>query len=253
MYRKLAVSTVVALGLIAPSSFPAAAVAGGSATSFDTAPYEVSVRSQDWTGSLNHICGGFLLGPNKVVTAAHCVNGATASKMNVSWGGTKRSSLAQNSAVASIHVHENFDEQTNYGDVAVLTLSKAATESYGVRFAWLADTAPAADAVGTFTGWGRTGPASTMPEDLQAAQLSVMSRAACKSAYPKTDLDGKLCARAAGTGRTPICEGDDGGPLVINGRVVGIAARRHGPCDTTNAAPSVFTNVAQFKNWIESR
>lgn len=252
MFRKLAVSTMVALGLVATSSFPAAAVAGGSPTSLDAAPYQVSVRSQDWSGAFNHICGGFLLKGNKVVTAAHCVYGNTPSKMNVAWGGNKRTSLPQNSAVSSIRVYERWDEQTNYGDVAVLTLSKAASESHGVRFAWLADTAPAAGAVGTFTGWGRTSPASSLPEDLQAAQLSVMSRAACKSAYPKTDLDGKLCASAAGTGRLPICEGDDGGPLVVNGRIVGIAARRHGVCDTTNAAPSVFTSVAQFNSWIES-
>jgi len=42
----------------------------------------------------------------------------------------------------------------------------------------------------------------------------------------------------------------EGGP--VNGRIVGFAARQHDVCDTTNDAPSVFTDVAQFNSWIKS-
>ena len=61
-----------------------------------------------------------------------------------------------------------------------------------------------------------------------------------------------LCAGAADTGTATICEGDGGGPLVVNGRIVGIASSRDGICDTANNSPSVFTDVATCNSCIKA-
>ncbi|MFI8770363.1 trypsin-like serine protease [Streptomyces sp. NPDC053792] len=98
--------------------------------------------------------------------------------------------------------------------------------------------------LGVLAGGSAKGLEPSLPEQWQTAQLPVMSRAACQSAYPGVDLDGMLCASAADAGTATICEGDGGGPLVVNGRIVGVASSRDGICDTVNNSPSVFTDVA---------
>ncbi|MFG2669039.1 trypsin-like serine protease [Streptomyces sp. NPDC048387] len=56
-----------------------------------------------------------------------------------------------------------------------------------------------------------------------------------------------LCAGPDGG---DICSGDEGGPLLVDGKVVGIAS--WGSCGTSNS-PAAFTSVAHAYSWISSQ
>jgi trypsin len=257
-----------ALGLAVASASPAAAIIGGSPATTGTAPYQVSVIAQGRFG-LSHACGGFLLDANKVVTAAHCVDGQGASSLQVRYGGVDRIHLPQIRGVRKVAGYPGFNAETLAGDIAVLTLSKPVTESATVQFAPLATTDPAAGAVATVTGWGRTQAHAThLPTLLHTVRLPITTPAACEAAYsgvnltlggdeggpleglaPVLDTTSMLCAGPAAGGKG-ICFGDSGGPAAVNGVVVGIASWARG-CGEAGS-PSVFTSVAHYRNWIHS-
>jgi len=57
-------------------------IVGGTAAAAGEFPYIVSVQ----TSSGSHFCGGTLLNGNTVITAAHCAEGQTASRVRVRAG-----------------------------------------------------------------------------------------------------------------------------------------------------------------------
>ncbi|MFG2557287.1 serine protease [Streptomyces sp. NPDC048581] len=268
LLRKLVVSMGAVLGLAVAGTSPAAAIIGGSPATTGTAPYQVSVIAQGQFGH-GHVCGGFLLDANRVVTAAHCVDGQGAGALQVKYGGVDRNHLPRVSGVEAVHGYPGFNAETLAGDVAVLTLSVPVTESATVRFAPLATTDPAAGAVAKVTGWGRTrADGTSLPTLLHTVQLRLTTPAACEVAYsgvnlnlggdeggpleglaPVLDTTSMLCAGPAAGGKG-ICFGDSGGPAVVNGVVVGIASWARG-CGEAGS-PSVFTSAAHYRNWIHS-
>lgn len=252
MLRKVVVCAVAVLGSAALNAVPATAIVGGSPATPESAPYQVSVQLEGWTGK-SHVCGGFLLSASKVITAAHCVDGAAPSKLEVKWGGLNRDKLPMLSSVTKIIIHPQYTSANLANDVAVLTLSKPATEADGVKFAHLATSDPATGADVTVTGWGRNQRDSTnVPQQLQAAQLPVLNRDSCAGVYSEPgapfDATGRFCAGPAG-GEQAVCNGDAGGPAVLNGVVVGITSGGGPGC----AKPSLFSSVAYFKPWLESQ
>ncbi|MCY0950464.1 serine protease [Streptomyces sp. H27-S2] len=199
---------------------------------------------------------------NKVVTAAHCVDGATAGKLTVKWGGLDRSHLPRQSAVTKLNIHEGWNPKTLANDVAVLTLADRASETGTVRFAHLATEDPALGTLAQATGWGAIHPGGPLARMLHTVPLPVTTHAACSAAYASRDqdstpqdprpvlTDGMLCAGYPEGGKG-ICRGDAGGPLAVNGKVVGIASWERG-CGQANS-PSVFTSVAHYRSWISSQ
>lgn len=267
--RRTMVSALAVMGLAVASATPAQAVVGGGPATLNTAPYMVSVRSQSWTGALNHICGGFLLSATKVVTAAECLDGQTASKMNVAWGGNKRSSLPFNSGVSKVSGHPDWKIGNRLADVGVLTLSSPASASDGVKGAVLATSDPAPGASATVTGWGKTSLTTlAFPETLQTTQLPVTTDATCKADYSLPldpfDTTGRYCAGPA-DGSKAVCVGDAGDPVVVGDRVVGIVAggmalnsvisdilpggRGCGLPDS----PAEVSSVSYYRSWLTSQ
>ena len=97
-------------------------------------------------------------------------------------------------------------------------------------------------------------------ESLKWAKIEIRDRKKCKevfsqppySGYPTDDITKKhLCA--GNKNGIDACQGDSGGPLVclVNKEVliVGIVSFGRG-CADTSKIPGVYTNVAQYLDWI---
>lgn len=117
------VSALASIFFIAPAnaSDVSPMIVGGTRASTSTYPWVVYLAST----SGSQFCGGTLTKANKVVTAAHCVKGSSASSVRVVHGRDDKQSTAGTVAnVTKIWVHPSYTTATAGYDVAVLTLDR---------------------------------------------------------------------------------------------------------------------------------
>lgn len=74
----------LSLGAAIPQDDMAVNIVGGTAAAAGEFPYIISLQ----TSSGSHFCGGALLNANTVITAAHCAEGQSASRLRIRAGTT---------------------------------------------------------------------------------------------------------------------------------------------------------------------
>jgi trypsin len=242
--------TAAALTSVTLGVGSAAAVVGGEPVDITSVPWQVSL--QDSAGG--HFCGGSILSPTLILTAAHCTVDTPASGIVVRAGATNLSSgSAQTVAVAN--VFENPAYLQGYAaDVSVLVLSQPLVLGAGVAPIQLASSTDLAGATSaTTTGWGTTGENSNdSPDGLLIATVPVVDDATCEIALGG-DVTATTETCAGGTG-TDSCYGDSGGPLVVldaNG-VPKLAGVVSWGAECGGAAPGVYAEVPALADWITS-
>lgn len=108
---------------------------------------------------------------------------------------------------------------------------------------------PSSDKDILVTGWGRKSASSaTLPSFLQKAEIHVIDRAVCHQFYELSD--NMFCAKSQTTAKGP-CIGDNGGPAILDGQVVGIYSQTY-DCGSTYY-PSVFTRLGTQITWIKEK
>lgn len=131
----------------------------------------------DWA----HNCGGSIVTPNCVVTAAHCVVNYTASQLSILSGTSKlKGGGGKRYYIRSFTVHPNYQELKS-SDIAVMRINE--TIEYNEK------TQPipySKEKIGggincTLTGWGYTTPIrfGTPPNDLQVVVLPSITNKEC--------------------------------------------------------------------------
>ncbi|MFI2213412.1 S1 family peptidase [Streptomyces sp. NPDC020141] len=245
-FDRRAATAVLTAGVLAAAGLaaavtPAAAVHGGRNTTVKAHPYAMLIETSDG----RQVCGGTLVAPAKVLTAAHCVADADAALALRVVGG--RTSLAGTEGtvrgIASVRLHPKFEQARLTYDAAVLELSApmryAPLPVAGSRDSALYTLGKKAKAV----GWGRTA-RDTPATRLKSAVLVLAPLKTCEPFTEPTDSRAlKVCgAPTAGT-YDSICRGDSGGPLVAGGKVIGIVSTGNKYCDNDHP-DSVFTRTS---------
>lgn len=237
--RGVRVVLLVAAGMVASA---AAHASDGSPFQSRIVGGSVATQSYPWMASLQvggrHGCGGSLIAPQWVVTAAHCVS----SGLSVRIGSNNSTSGGQVIPVARAIRHPGYGGVSGGNDIALLQLSRAVTGIAPVR---IAAASPATNASVRLLGWGQTspypgGPASTVLKQLDTRVISPSSCANYRT--------GDLCIY--GTISQTACYGDSGGPALAGGQLVGATSRAGGNSSTCGPSHVIYTNVVYFRNWI---
>ena len=114
----------------------------------------------------------------------------------------------------------------------------------------LTSSEPEVGSLAVVSGWGTLNYSdTTLPSQLQAVEVDITSRAECDDAYAAYSeiTQNMICAAVPGGGKD-FCSGDEGGPLVVGGQLVGIASWGIG-CAMVYF-PGVYSNVATLKSFV---
>ncbi|MGJ5830744.1 S1 family serine peptidase [Streptomyces ossamyceticus] len=231
---------------------PVAQIIGGTEKPDGSYPFMAALLIKGKGKPLDrHFCGGSLLSPDVVMTAAHCVDDVKPKQIETVVGRTVLSSKKQghlrNIRTITIHPRYNGDY-----DVAFLELDKPV---YGIAPVNLPT--PGTDALirpgskATVAGWGNTDTeVPTHPDRLRAVNVPIVSHIECKATYSNYNKKVHVCAGVEGK---DSCQGDSGGPLfrTLKGRkgVYQIGVVSYGDGCAAQGAPGVYTYTGSAQLW----
>lgn len=220
-------------------------IVSGSTTNIKSAKFLVYLRLNG-----KFICGGSLVTPEIVVTAAHCVKNARPSQMTVVGGATYLSETGVRRGVSKIVTPKEYNTRTYHTDVAVLKLTGSLIGENIATIGLCEANWKLGDFIDVY-GWGALSEYNNRESNqLRTVRVPLVTRKRCSDMYR---VDGSTITKtmfcAGDLKGKDACFGDSGGPAVFQNQLCGVVSWGVG-CARTNF-PGVYTSIKSVRNFID--
>ncbi|MEJ8571941.1 serine protease [Microbaculum marinum] len=255
-HRQAAVMTRVLGEEVAPNP----EIIGGRKARKGKWPGQVALLQSRYSDNRKaQFCGGSLIRPRWVLTAAHCVDFLkSVADVEILTGTQSLKKGGRRHAVADIWIASEWDPKTYDYDIAVIKMKtrvrnpetyRMAARAFGLKYV-------VPGRMTTVTGWGNTSTTKkVLPINLREVKVPFVSRETCNSpqAY-NGEITARMICAGYREGGKDACQGDSGGPLLVREdgewRVqAGIVSWGFGCAQPDKYG--VYTNVPMFARWVD--
>jgi secreted trypsin-like serine protease len=266
LFSGLVAAGMVGCGDMASNNSDVKIVGGHPIAEAGKYPWMVSLQSD----SFGHFCGGTLIAPRVVVTAAHCIAAHMDDYVRIGGLDLSKGDDGEKIRIADRVIHPKYDDRKFHNDIALVYLKEPSTKT---PLKMNDDNAfPAIDSMVEVIGWGALHEGDwNLPDQLQGVELPVRDQYKCREDIigqaaqlkeefgddfdPAKEIDVNETHLCAGPqeGLKDSCQGDSGGPLFstnAKGETVLDGIVSYGLGCARPYLSGFYTRVSSFTNWV---